>query len=128
MEGWGAWKCRKYTKLYIWAKYDLFDVFWWQIATKSHLFKPVFNPVLPVWLLWTRKVLISAGLLTISLLGVYRMRLSLKYEQKLKKKAALNALDVGVMATEICRLKTILYHIGVSVADENLAKLRLWKD
>ena len=71
---------------------------------------------------------ISAGLLTISLLGVYRMRLSLKYEQKLKKKAALNALDGGVMATEICRLKTILYHIGVSVADENLAKLRLFKD
>ena len=56
------------------------------------------------------------------------MRLSIKYEQKLKKKNALNALDVGVMATEICRLKTILYHIGVSVADENLAKLRLWKD
>lgn len=56
------------------------------------------------------------------------MRLSLKYEQKLKKKSALNALDVGVMATEIHRLKTILSHIGVSVADENLAKLRLWKD
>ena len=128
MEGWGAWKCRKYTKLYIWGKYDLFGVFGWQIATKSHLFKPVFSPVLPVWLLWTRKVRISAGLLTISLLGVYRMRLSLKYEQKLKKKAALNVLDVGVMATEICRLKTILYHIGVSVADENLQKLRLFKD
>lgn len=71
---------------------------------------------------------ISAGLLTISLLGVYRMRLSLKYEQKLKKKAALNVLDVGVMATEIHRLKTILRHIGVSVEDENLAKLRLFKD
>lgn len=56
------------------------------------------------------------------------MRLSIKYVQKLKKKNALNALDVGVMATEIHRLKTILRHIGVSVADENLAKLRLFKD
>jgi len=56
------------------------------------------------------------------------MRLSIKYQQKLEKKDALNALDVGVMATEICRLKTILYNIGVNTDDKNLRKLRLWKE
>lgn len=56
------------------------------------------------------------------------MRLSLKYEIKMKKNEPLNVLDVGILATEICRIEKILCHIGVSVDREKLQKLRLWKD
>lgn len=56
------------------------------------------------------------------------MRLSIKYEQKLDKKLPINELDIGVLATEILRLKKILYDAGVCPEDKNLVKLRLWRD
>lgn len=56
------------------------------------------------------------------------MRLSIKYQQKVDKKQQINELDIGVLATEILRLKKILYDAGVSPDDKNLLKLRLWKD
>ena len=56
------------------------------------------------------------------------MRLSIKYEQKLDKKLLINELDIGVLATEIIRLKAILYRCNVAVDDQNLLKLRLWHD
>jgi len=57
-----------------------------------------------------------------------KMRLSLKYEQKLEKDKFLAVLDIGVISTEICRLKNLLRSIGVSAEDKSLEKLRLWKD
>jgi hypothetical protein len=56
------------------------------------------------------------------------MRLSLKYEQKLEKDKFLAVLDIGVISTEICRLKNLLRSIGVSAEDKSLEKLKLWKD
>jgi hypothetical protein len=56
------------------------------------------------------------------------MRLSIKYEEKLKKDKFLAVLDIGVISTEICRLKNLLRSIGVSTEEKSLEKLRLWKD
>lgn len=56
------------------------------------------------------------------------MRLSIKYQQKVDKKQPINELDIGVLATEILRLKKILYDAGVSPDDKNLVRLRFWRE
>lgn len=56
------------------------------------------------------------------------MRLSIKYEEKLRNDKFLFIGDVGVISTEICRLKSILRSVGVSTKDKDLEKLKLWKD
>lgn len=56
------------------------------------------------------------------------MRLSIKYEEKLNKQGSIDVLDIGVISTEIFRLKTILKDVGINPKDENIERLKLWKN
>lgn len=51
------------------------------------------------------------------------MKVSIKYENQLKREGYLSMLDVGVISTEICRLIKMLEVLGINTQSENLQKM-----